>query len=72
MSEMCAVLIGGPEGLTGDDRVHRLTSLVEGIRCRFGNGYECFKFLGERMAFDPSVVVYEWSHREHDWVADPE
>jgi len=66
MSEMRAVLMGGPEGLTADDRVHRLASLAEGIRCRFENGYECFQFFGERMVFDASVVVYEWSHRELD------
>jgi hypothetical protein len=34
------------------------------VRCKFGAGYECFHFLEERMAFDPSVLVYEWSHRE--------
>jgi len=66
MNEMRAVLIGGPEGLTLDDRVRPLTSLVESIRCEFGNGYECFRFSGERMAFDPSVAVYEWSHRD-EW-----
>jgi len=72
MTEMRAVLIGGPEGLNADDRVRRLTSLAEGIRCRVGNGYECFQFFGERMVFDASVVVYEWSHRELDGVPDPE
>ncbi|WP_425414573.1 DUF5988 family protein [Pseudonocardia spinosispora] len=64
MSSLSAVLIGGPAGLSLEDRVLRLTDVEEVVRCRYGEGYECFQFLGERMAFDPSVLVYEWSHRE--------
>jgi hypothetical protein len=59
-----AVLIGGPVDLPRDNRVQRLSSVVDLLRCEYGAGYECFRFLGERMAFDPNVVVYEWSHRE--------
>lgn len=64
MSSLSAVLIGGPADLSLDDRVLKLTAVEEVVRCSFEEGYECFRFLGERMAFDPSVLVYEWSHRE--------
>ena len=59
-----AILIGGPADLPLDNRVRRLSSVVDVLRCEYEAGYECFRFLGERMAFDPNVVVYEWSHRE--------
>jgi len=59
-----AILIGGPADLPLDNRVRRLSSVVDLLRCEYGAEYECFRFLGERMAFDPNVVVYEWSHRE--------
>jgi Family of unknown function (DUF5988) len=64
MNALSAVLVGGPSDLPLDRRVQRLTVAEEVLRCEFGAGYECFHFLGERMAFDPSVLVYEWSHRE--------
>ena len=64
MNSLSAVLVGGPEELPLNDRVQRLTVAEEVVRCEFGAGYECFRFLGERMTFDPSVLIYEWSHRE--------
>jgi len=64
MNSLSAVLVGGPADLPLNDRVLKLTEVEEVVRCRHGAGYECFHFLGERMAFDPSVLVYEWSHRE--------
>ncbi|WP_414710619.1 DUF5988 family protein [Pseudonocardia sp.] len=64
MNSLSAVLIGGPADLPPNRRLLRLAAVEEVVRCKFGAGYECFHFLGERMAFDPSVLVYEWSHRE--------
>jgi len=64
MDSVRAVLVGGPLDFPLDNRVQRLAAPAEVVRCKYGAGYECFRFLGERMAFDPSVVVYEWSHRE--------
>jgi hypothetical protein len=64
MNLLSAVLVGGPADLPLNNRVLKLTQVEEVVRYRHEEGYECFRFLGERMAFDPSVLVYEWSHRE--------
>jgi hypothetical protein len=66
MNSLSAVLIGGPADLPLDDRVLRLAEVEDIVRYKLGTGYECFHFLGERMAFDPSILVYEWSHREEE------
>lgn len=67
MNSLSAVLVGGPADLPIDHRVLRLAEVEDIVRCRVGAGYECFQFLGERMAFDASVLVYEWSHREEEF-----
>ena len=64
MTTFSAILVGGPEDLPLDDRVKVLDALADVVRCEHAAGYEYFNFLGERMPFDPSVVFYEWSHRE--------
>jgi hypothetical protein len=65
MENLQAVLIGGPDDFPLGECVRQLDTLHPAIRHEFGTGFDSFRFSGERMPFDPSVVIYEWSHREY-------
>jgi len=57
-----AVLIGGPEDLPSEWRVQHVTDCPSTIKCEFKGKTETFRYRGERIAFDPTVLIYEWSH----------
>lgn len=58
------ILVGGPAGLPGDQRVHHVKPGVEKIKIPCGNGYEHFVPTDRTIDVDGrSLTVYEWSGR---------
>jgi hypothetical protein len=56
-----AILVGGPDDLPPEDRVRTLNADCDVIHCEYGANVETFRFCGERIPFDPSVLIYEWA-----------
>jgi hypothetical protein len=64
MDALKAVLIGGPEHLTGTDRTREVTDLGQDIKLCCGNGYEHFSYIGMADQLEGGLIaVYEWSGR---------
>lgn len=55
-----AILVGGPEDFPPEERVRTLSGESDTIYCEYGSNVEIFRFCGERIPFDPSVLIYEW------------
>lgn len=64
MANYKVVLVGGPAGITDEDRIRHAESLNDTIKCPRYGGYEHFRHTGDFVSLDGEpTAVFEWTTR---------